>query len=58
MLKIDTRYVRTAPNGDETIVKINNLQDVNYHSSLINEGFLYKEVVIHQMKQECESCSA
>ncbi len=58
MFKIDTRYVRTAPNGDETIVKINNLQDVNYHSSLINEGFLYKEVVIHQMKQECESCSA
>lgn len=57
-MKLDTRYVRTAPNGDETIVTIRTEEDVKYYSDLINEGFSYKEVIIHKMKEECESCSA
>lgn len=57
-MKLDTRYVRKAPNGDESVIKINNQLDVNYHEDLEKQGFIYTEVVIHQMREECQSCSA
>lgn len=57
-MNINSRYVRTAPNGDESIIRIENEEQVKYHQDLANQGFIYKEVVIHQMREECESCSA
>lgn len=56
--KLDTRYVRRAPDGQETVVKINNLQDVNYHKDLEKHGYKYTEVVMHSRPEECEACSA
>lgn len=57
-MELNTRYVRTAPGGDESIITINNLSDVKYHQDLEKQGFIYKKVVIHQMRESCPSCEA
>lgn len=45
MPEINKRYLRTSPQGDETIVIIKTEQEEKYHANLLAEGFKYKEIV-------------
>lgn len=46
MLQINTRYIRTAPDGDQSIVVINRDDEQKYHQDLEKAGFTYKEVSV------------
>jgi hypothetical protein len=56
MLKINTRYVRVSPKKDESIIKINTEEELQYHQDLETKGFQYKEVVIHKAPEVCTAC--
>lgn len=45
MIEEGKRYIRTAPNGDESIAVVGNQEQVKYHTELAEKGFKYKEVV-------------
>ena len=59
MLKTNTRYV-VKVGEKESIFTINNEADAKYWSerSAMRPEWVFKEVIIHQRKEECESCSA
>lgn len=39
------RYLRTAPNGDESIVVIKTDEEEKYQQSYVKEGFTFKEII-------------
>lgn len=56
-VRIDARYIRTSPKGDQSIVKITKQTEVDYHNDLEKDGFSYKEVVPAQVVGgTCVSC--
>jgi len=57
MLVINTRYVRTAPTGEKTIVYIKNEAELNYHQDLVTEGYKYDVVNVSVVPDStCISC--
>ncbi len=58
MIQINTRYIRTAPDGDQSIVLVTTEAELTYHQDLeTNEGFTYKEVSITVVPDSsCISC--
>lgn len=59
MLEIDKRYIRTADNGDQTVVIIKTTEELAYHQDLNGKGFRYGEVKIANVPDDaCPSCSA
>lgn len=59
MLNINTRYERVAPNGDVSIVRVNNTEEQKYHQELVGSGFIYKEIrVSAPVDNGCQACEA
>lgn len=59
MLKTNTRYVLKNPEGVEKIISIKSEEDAAFYTPYLDKpGFVFTEVKVHQMKEECESCSA
>lgn len=57
MLKINTRYIRTAPNGDESIAFPKTEDELKYQESYVANGFTFKEVAISVVPEAtCFGC--
>ncbi|MFS4438576.1 hypothetical protein ACMA5I_10205 [Paracoccaceae bacterium GXU_MW_L88] len=56
-LQKGTRYIRTAPDNEQTIAVISNDKDLAYHQDLAEKGYTYKEVVVNAAPDStCVSC--
>ena len=57
MLEIDKRYIRTAPDKEQTVVIIKNEAELKYHNDLLRSGFKYSEVKqVEARGSVCISC--
>lgn len=45
LIEINKRYIRKSPNGDESIFNVKSEEEVNYHQSYLDKGFVYTEVI-------------
>lgn len=58
MLQINERYVLKGPNT-EKVISIKTKEDLSFWNRYVdNKDYVFTRVVIHQRKEECESCSA
>lgn len=58
MLKINTRYI-LRHKDTEKIINIKTKEEKSYWDKYFNDPeFQFTEVVVHERKEECESCQA
>lgn len=57
MLQINKRYVRKSPEGYETIITINNKNELQYHTDLMAKKYQYTLVMDSEPRNNvCLNC--